>query len=114
VIQIGKAGISGSAICAVKGIYIDDYSGLGANASIYDTDFHLIDPTQRRNQKNITEAKCAEVRIGKDVWIAANATILKGVEIGDGAVIGAGAVVTSRVPPRTIYAGNPAVKIKDI
>lgn len=48
------------------------------------------------------------VKIGDDVWIAANAIILAGVEIGDGAVVGAGAVVTKDVPPLAIVGGVPA------
>lgn len=49
-----------------------------------------------------------EVRIGNDVWIAANAIILPRVAIGDGAVVGAGAVVTKDVPPMAIVGGVPA------
>lgn len=47
-------------------------------------------------------------RIGHDVWIGYRATVLSGVRIGDGAVIGAGSVVARDVPPYTIVAGNPA------
>ena len=49
-----------------------------------------------------------ETVIGHDVWIGFGATILSGVVIGDGAVIGARSVVTQDVPPYAIYAGNPA------
>ncbi|MBL8286721.1 MAG: antibiotic acetyltransferase [Rubrivivax sp.] len=48
------------------------------------------------------------VRVGHDVWIGRSAIVLPGVEIGDGAVVGAGAVVTKAVPPYAIVAGNPA------
>lgn len=48
-------------------------------------------------------------RIGHDVWIGYGATIMSGVKIGDGAVIGAESVVTQNVPPYAIYAGNPAI-----
>lgn len=48
------------------------------------------------------------IRIGDDVWIGANAVILPGVSIGDGAVIAAGAVVSKDVPPRAIVGGVPA------
>lgn len=49
--------------------------------------------------------------IGDDVWIGANAVILRGVNIGDGAVIAAGAVVTRNVPKYEIWGGVPAKKI---
>lgn len=50
--------------------------------------------------------------IGSDVWIGANAVILKGITIGNGAIIGAGSVVTKSVPPYAIAVGNPAKIIK--
>jgi acetyltransferase-like isoleucine patch superfamily enzyme len=52
------------------------------------------------------------IRIGNDVWLGANATILSGVTIGDGAVVAAGAVVTESVPPYAIVGGVPARVIK--
>jgi len=54
----------------------------------------------------------APVRIGDDVWIGANAVILPGVEIGDGAVIAAGAVVNRPVPRNAIVGGVPATLIR--
>lgn len=56
----------------------------------------------------------APIRIGKKVWIGANATVVPGVSIGDGAVIAAGAVVTKDVPARTVVAGVPAKVVKEI
>lgn len=50
--------------------------------------------------------------VGNDVWIGQNATILPGVHIGDGAIIGMNSVVGSDVPPYTIVAGNPAKTIR--
>lgn len=50
----------------------------------------------------------APIRIGRDVWIGAHAVVLKGVVLGDGAVVGAGSVVTHDVPARAIVAGVPA------
>ena len=53
-----------------------------------------------------------QVIVGHDVWIGMNATILGGVKIGNGAVVGAGSVVTRDVPPYAIVAGNPARIVK--
>ena len=58
------------------------------------------------------EGACAPVRIGNHVWIGANAVILKGVTIHDGAVIAAGAVVTKDVPAMAIAGGVPARVLK--
>ena len=51
------------------------------------------------------------IRLGENVWIGARAILLGDVEIGDGAVIGAAAVVRGRIPPMTIFAGNPAKQV---
>lgn len=51
-------------------------------------------------------------RIGNDVWLGHTSLILSGAEVGDGAVIGAGAVVRGRVPPYAIVIGNPAAVIR--
>lgn len=50
--------------------------------------------------------------VGNDVWIGEQATILPGIRIGDGAIIGAHSVVGSDIPPYTIAAGNPARVIR--
>ncbi len=52
------------------------------------------------------------IRIGHDVWIGRQAVVLKGVTVGDGAVIGAGSVVTRDVPPFAVVAGTPARILK--
>lgn len=61
---------------------------------------------------------CAElsggVVLGKEVWIGPNASIMQKVSIGDGALVGLGAVVTKSIPEFTVFAGNPAKKIRDI
>jgi len=53
-------------------------------------------------------SRCAPVVIGCDAWVGTRAVVLPGVEIGDGAIVGAGAVVTKHVPPKAIVAGVPA------
>lgn len=80
---------------------------IGAGACIWDTDFHPLDPHQRREHQT-RDASSAPVCIEGDVFIGARALILKGVRIGWGAVIGAGAVVTKHVEACQIVAGNPA------
>ncbi len=113
-ITIGKAGLSGSAICSAHSVTIGDYSGLGANTKVYDTDFHPVDPEKRRTQNSISEAKSGPVVIGENVWIAADSIVLKGVNIGNDSIVGAGSVVTSDIPPGTVFAGNPAIFIRTI
>lgn len=54
------------------------------------------------------------VRIGDNVFIGMNSTILKGVEIGDNVVIGAGSVVTKSIPPNSVAVGDPCCVIADI
>jgi acetyltransferase-like isoleucine patch superfamily enzyme len=51
------------------------------------------------------------IKLGSDVWLGCNVVVLKGVEIGDGAIIAAGAVVTKSILPNEIWAGVPARKI---
>jgi acetyltransferase-like isoleucine patch superfamily enzyme len=67
-----------------------------------------------RNVPIVKQGHTSErIVIEDDVWIAANAVILKGVTIGKGAVVAAGAVVNRDVPPYTVVGGVPAKKIKD-
>jgi acetyltransferase-like isoleucine patch superfamily enzyme len=111
-IDIGdRCGISGSSICAVRGVKIGNNSGLGANASVYDTDFHAMD-AMKNKKKGILDAAARPVEIGENVWVAANVIILKGVKVGHGAVIGAGSIVTQEVPRNAVVAGNPAKVVR--
>lgn len=56
----------------------------------------------------------APVTIGDNCWIAGNVTILAGAEIGSGCVIGAGSVVTGKIPPNTLAYGNPCRPVREI
>jgi acetyltransferase-like isoleucine patch superfamily enzyme len=58
--------------------------------------------------------KHAPVVLEEDVWVGANAMILKGVTVGRASIVGAGAVVTKDVPPNSIVAGNPARIIGEV
>ena len=53
-----------------------------------------------------------DIKVGNDVWIGATSTIMSGITIGDGAIIGAGSTVTKDVPPFAIVAGNPGKIVK--
>lgn len=89
------------------GITIGDGALIGHNA-VLATLNHDIDPQKRSTMHP------APITIGKDVWIGANVTVVPGVDIGDGAVIAAGAVVTQNVPPNVIAGGVPAKVLKKI
>ena len=66
-----------------------------------------------RGEKDLTNVAIAPVRIADKAWIGFNATILKGVTIGEGAIVASGSVVTKDVAPFTIVGGNPARLIRD-
>lgn len=88
-------------------ITIGDYCAISDNVQILDSDFHTI----THDEKTSTMSK--PVHIGNHVWIGRSAIILKGVTIGDGAIVGAGSVVTRDVPAKCLVAGNPARVIKE-
>lgn len=71
-----------------------------------------IDDEQIGKYKNWDVVEKAKVKICDKAWIGFNSIILKGVTVGEGAIVGAGSVVTKDVPPFTIVAGNPAKVIK--
>jgi acetyltransferase-like isoleucine patch superfamily enzyme len=111
VIRIGAdCGFTGVTLVAAERIEIGDRVLVGANATIIDTDFHPLDPGQRR--ANINAGAAAPVVIEDDVFIGMNALILKGVRLGAGCVVGAGSVVTEDVAPGTTVAGNPAKLVR--
>lgn len=103
-ILIGKnSGATGTSIIAAKSITIGNNVLIGANCTIFDNDFHNIDP-KMRSSDNIAEKP---VVIQDNVFIGFDCQILKGVTIGENAVIGAGSVVISNIPPNSIAIGNP-------
>lgn len=88
-------------------VTIGDHAFIGPNVSIY-TACHPLDPAER----NMGDQWAMPVTIGNNVWIGGGATILPGVNVGDNAVVGAGAVVSHDVPSGCVVAGNPARVIK--
>lgn len=87
-----------------RSISVGDHTVIAPGAFLVDHDHGL------RADLRIDQQPCeaGAVAIGRDVWIGARAVILAGVSVGDGAVIGAGAVVTRDVPPLGVAAGVPA------
>ena len=113
-LKIGEySGFSGTSIYCSKRIIIGNHCNFGANTSIWDTDFHPLDP-KARLLNDIHQIKKAEINIENNVFIGANVIILNGVKIGEGAVIGAGSIVTKDIMPYTVNAGIPAKKIRSI
>ena len=105
----------GGFITAINEIIIGEGTTTGRMVTI--TDNSHGDTTIENMKKNIPERilfSKGRVCIGKKVWIGDKATILPNVTIGDGAIIGANAVVSKDIPPYCIAAGNPARIIKNL
>lgn len=109
-------------------ISLGDYSGIGVNAFLanhitigndvmmgpgcmmFTSNHGFADVSVPMWKQPFSDPK--PIVIGNDVWIGARVTIMPGVCVGDGSVIGAGPVVTHDVPPYSIVAGNPAKVIR--
>jgi acetyltransferase-like isoleucine patch superfamily enzyme len=97
----------GADISATKSVTIGRDCLVGTHVIILDNDFHdLLDRSRMPQPKPVT--------IGDRVWIGNRVIVLPGVTIGDDAAVGAGAVVTSDVPPRSVVVGNPARVVRRI
>lgn len=99
-------GLSSAAICAAKRVEIGTGTFVGADAMIFDNDFHS--PLGEWHWGEAAPDNPKPVIIGRGVFIGARAIILKGVRIGDRAIVGAGAVVSREVPSAHVAVGNPA------
>jgi len=110
--EIGPhVGMSGVSITAAKYVSIGQGTILGADVLITDTDFHL--PIDNWRWSNAAGDTAESVVIGRGCFVGARAMILKGVAIGDGVVVAAGAVVTKNIPDEHLAYGNP-VKIRPL
>jgi len=85
-------------------ISIGDNTLIGHNFSVYDSDFHCLEPSLRSSGLHQSQA----VSIGSNVFIGAGVTVLKGVSIGDNSVIANGSIVSSDIPANVIAGGIPA------
>lgn len=120
----------GQYICR-SGIEIGNNVTIAWGGTVYDHDSHSLDYMERRKDiddelcdirngknfilhKNWDVVNTKPIRICDDAWIGMNVTILKGVTIGEGAIVGACSVVTKDVPAWTVVAGNPAKVVKHL
>lgn len=113
----------GTRIWSQSSISIGNYVLIAHLVDIHDTNSHPIDWRERRldteailsgGYRTPTQTVSAPVTIEDDVWIGFKATVMKGVRIGRGAIVSAGAVVTKDVEPWSVVAGNPARTIAEL
>lgn len=131
-ITIGKKTyIGNSTFISRSSIDIGNNVTIAWGSTIYDHDSHSLDYLERRKDiadeladirkgvsfienKNWDVVNTKPIKICDDAWIGMNCIILKGVTIGEGAIVGAGSVVTKDVPAWSVVAGNPAKVVKHL
>ena len=107
-----NVGINLTTIECFNNIHIGNGVRIGFGTHIMDTDFHSLDPKVRLGLDN--QVHTAPIIISDKVFIGAHCFVMKGVTIGEGAIIGACSVVTKDIPPYSIAVGNPAKVVKYI
>jgi len=111
---------NGVCVVAYEEVEIGANCQIASMTIIADTNFHPVNPEMRELQVKglpfpFSSVKNSKIKIGDNVWIGWNSTILKGVVIGDNSIVAAGSVVTSGFyPANSIIAGNPAKVVKEI
>lgn len=98
----------GTVVVAHARVTIDDYVMVGEYCSIRDQDHRMDAPPPLREAGYVS----SPVVIGRDAWLGRGTAVLKGVTIGDGAVIGCNSIVTRDVPAGEIWVGSPARFLK--
>lgn len=106
ILKLGQGYINSNLnLSCFESIEIGEDVAISENVCIRDSDNHQI--------TSHTHSKTKPIKIGNHVWIGMNVTILKGVTIGDGAIIAANSVVTTNIPEKSLAAGVPAKVIKE-
>ena len=98
----------GTSIRSAERIDIGDSTMIASDVVITDSDWHGI------YDRTDYVATPKPVKIHKNVWIGERSIILKGTQIGENSIIGAGSVVHGDIPPNSVYAGNPAKEVKKL
>jgi len=109
-IEIGdRVEIDGAGLMSASTIIVGEGAILGP-CLLVDTDFHAVGLDRRRAGEAVLRRP---IRIGRNAWIQGKATILKGVSVGEGAVVRWGALVAGDIRAESVVMGNPAVEVKD-
>jgi acetyltransferase-like isoleucine patch superfamily enzyme len=109
-IEIGdRVEIDGAGLMSASAIMVGDDAILGP-CLLVDTDFHAVGRERRRGGEPVTHRP---IQIGRNAWIQGKSTVLKGVSVGEGAVVRWGALVAGDVAPGEVVMGNPAVAVRD-
>lgn len=122
-IQIGEYVFigPGTRICSAKKITIGNRVLISHNVNVYDNISHPLNSRERHKDfvhilttglQEDVDLRESEVVIGDDAWLGFNVTVLKGVRIGKGAIVGACSLVTEDVPDYAVVVGNPAKIVK--
>jgi len=102
--------IVGATICVNSRVEIGDYALIAHEVVIADSHWSVPPPGTFGVEGAAADGpeEPPAIVVGRNAWVGARAVLLRGCELGEGAIVGAGAVVDFRVPPYAIVAGNPA------
>jgi len=103
--------LNGCWIVSCQSVSIGD-DCLISDCGITDSDYHNLEPELRHDPPR--SAAVRPVRLERNVWVGAQAIVLKGAHIGSDSVVGSGAVVRGDVPSRVVVSGNPGKVIKHL
>ena len=107
-IDIGdRVEIDGAGLMSASAIVVEADAILGP-CLLVDTDFHAVGRGRRRSGEPVTRRP---IRVGRNAWVQGKATVLKGVSVGEGAVVRWGALVAGDVAPGAVVMGNPAIAV---
>jgi acetyltransferase-like isoleucine patch superfamily enzyme len=95
-------------IAVNREVVLEEHARVSSDCRISDSDGHPREADLRRRNAPVDPKDIRPVRICRDAWIGAGTHIMKGVTIGEGAIVGANSVVITDVPPYSLALGNPA------